>query len=103
MIQHNNIDAYAPAEIAERVENAGVAKAKLATIPTLGGRPSRRVDERDIMFARGRLAPGSPEYQAYYALRPENRSRDDHTRSLPGLLSTEAELAEPLSFAAADA
>lgn len=35
MIQHNSVDAYAPGEIAERVENAGVAKAELATIPTL--------------------------------------------------------------------
>ena len=31
----SSIDAYAPAEIAQRVENAGVAKAGLATIPTL--------------------------------------------------------------------
>jgi len=35
LTQHNNTDAYAPAEIAQRVENAGVAKAELATIPTL--------------------------------------------------------------------
>jgi ferredoxin len=71
--------------------------------PAPGGRPSRRVDERDIMFARGRLQPGSQEYAQYYAMRPENRSGDDHTRSLPGLLSPAARLAEPLSFAAADA
>ncbi len=35
LIHHNSTDAYAPAEIAQRVENAGVAKAGLATIPTL--------------------------------------------------------------------
>ncbi|NQU60802.1 MAG: formate/nitrite transporter family protein, partial [Rhodospirillales bacterium] len=35
MIKHNNTDAYTPAEIAQRVESAGVAKARLATIPTL--------------------------------------------------------------------
>lgn len=35
MTRHNNTDAYAPAEIAQRVENAGVTKAELATIPTL--------------------------------------------------------------------
>lgn len=35
MIQHDSNDAYAPAEIAQRVENAGVAKAELASIPTL--------------------------------------------------------------------
>jgi reductive dehalogenase len=69
----------------------------------LGGRPSRRIDERDIMFARGRLVPGSPEYESYYAMRPENKAGDDHTRSLPGLLSQRARLAEPLAFAAAEA
>jgi ferredoxin len=77
--------------------------APIARAPELGGRPNRRVDERDIMFARGRLAPGSPEYEIYYATRPENKTADDHTRSLPGLLSDDAELAEELEFAAADA
>jgi ferredoxin len=75
----------------------------VARLPLGGGRPSRRVDERDIMFARGRLTPGSPEYELYYAMRPQNKQGDDHTRSLPGLLSADAELAEPLAFAAADA
>lgn len=68
-----------------------------------GGRADRRVDERDIMFARGRLRPGSPEFDTYYRMRPENLSSDNHTRSLPGLLSPDAEKAEPLSFAVADA
>ena len=35
MSQPNSVDAYAPAEIAERVETAGVAKAGLAALPTL--------------------------------------------------------------------
>ena len=69
----------------------------------LGGCPSRRVDERDIMFARARLSPGTPEYETYYAMRPENRAGDDRTRTLPGLLSFNAELADPFVFAAADA
>jgi ferredoxin len=68
-----------------------------------GGRPTHRVDERDIMFARGRLQPGTPEFDAYYRLRPENLKGDNHTRSLPGLLSATAEKAEPVAFAAADA
>ncbi len=75
----------------------------IADKPSLGGRPSRRVDERDIMFARGRLRPGSPEYESYYSMRPENRIGDDNTRALPGLLSDEAQLAERLAFAAAEA
>jgi len=71
--------------------------------PVSGGRPSRRIDERDIMFARGRLVPGSPEYELYYAMRPQKKTGDDHTRALPGLLSDAAQLAEPLAFAAAKA
>ena len=71
--------------------------------PARGGRPSTRVDERDIMFARGRLVPGSPEYELYYAMRPKNQIGDDQTRALPGLLSDEAQLFEPLAFAAAKA
>ena len=75
----------------------------IAEVPAPGGRPSRRIDERDIMFARGRLDPSSPDYESYYAMRPENKAGDDHTRALPGLLSSDAQLAEPLSFAAAGA
>jgi len=65
--------------------------------------PSRRFDERDIMFARARLVPGSPEHGAYYAMRPENRAVDDETRALPGLLSLTASKANPLAFASAEA
>ena len=67
------------------------------------GRPKRRVDERDIMFARARLIPGSEEFNTYYAMRPENREGDDRTRSLPGLLSPEAPLAEAVAFGSASA
>jgi reductive dehalogenase len=71
--------------------------------PYDNGQPSLRHDERDIMFARGRLRPGSPEYDVYYKMRPENQAGDDRTRSLPGLLSANAERAEPVSFALAKA
>lgn len=67
------------------------------------GRPKRQVDERDIMFARVRLQPDTPEYTSYYALRPQNKATDDHIRSLPGLLSSDAQKAHPLHFAAAQA
>jgi ferredoxin len=65
--------------------------------------PRKRVDERDILFARMRLEPDSPNYEAYYAMRPEHKAGDDQTRSLPGLLSPEASEANPLVFAATDA
>jgi ferredoxin len=63
--------------------------------------PVRRVDERDIMFARARLEPGSDYFRAYYAMRPEHREPDDVTRKLPGLLSPHARFAAPLPFASA--
>lgn len=65
--------------------------------------PAARVDERDIMFARARLVPGSPQYAAYYAAHPEHKADDDATRALPGLLSPEARKAHLLHFAAAEA
>ena len=65
--------------------------------------PQQRFDERDIMFARARLIPGSPEYEAYYAMRPENQAGDDKIRTLPGLLSPTASKADPLAFASAEA
>jgi hypothetical protein len=65
--------------------------------------PTVRIDERDIMFSRGRLEPGSPNYEAYYATRPENQAGDDKTRLLPGLLSPRSSAFHPLVFASTDA
>jgi len=65
--------------------------------------PAGRVDERDTMFARYRLTPGSEAYGSYYAENPGNRVPDDQIRSLPGLLSRAALKADPLLFASADA
>ena len=87
---------------------AAVVGAVLFALPIGGverGRevPRKRHDERDIMFARARLEPGSPNYNAYYALRPENKAGDDKSRSLPGLLSHDASEANPPVFAACEA
>ena len=65
--------------------------------------PQRRVDEREIMFARARLKPGSAEYAAYYAQHPEHQAIDDRIRALPGLLAPTAQKAHPLHFVAAEA
>jgi ferredoxin len=65
--------------------------------------PSKRYDERDIMFARARLKPGSKEYNAYYKLRPKNKKPDDKMRALPGLMSLEAQMANLWAFASAAA
>jgi reductive dehalogenase len=65
--------------------------------------PRQRFDERDIMFARWRLVPGSPQFESYYTMRPENQVVDDEIRALPGLLSLTASKANPLAFASAEA
>jgi ferredoxin len=65
--------------------------------------PQVRIDERDIMFARGPLQPDSPKYESYYAMRPENKEGDDRTRSLPGLFSPRSSAYHPLVFASTDA
>lgn len=65
--------------------------------------PHNQVDERDIMFARFRLKPGTADHDAYYAMRPENLASDEKVRSLPGLLSTDAQKANARVFAVAEA
>ncbi|MGD8794718.1 MAG: reductive dehalogenase domain-containing protein [Anaerolineae bacterium] len=74
----------------------------IGRVETGDDQPRGRYDERDIMFARMRLVPGTPEFEAYYALRPEKRAGDDKTRALPGLLSPEAREAHPPLFAATE-
>lgn len=65
--------------------------------------PLSRYDEREIMFARARLKPGTPEFNSYYQMHPDHKAEDDHTRSMPGLLSMDAKLAQRLPFAATEA
>jgi ferredoxin len=61
--------------------------------------PQTRFDERDIMFARARLVPDSPEFLEYYTDHPENLEPDTKTRAKPGLLSPESMYADPYLFA----
>lgn len=65
--------------------------------------PVSRFDERDVIFARANLIPGSHKFESYYAMRPENQTIDDGFRALPGLLSPGALKADPLFFASANA
>lgn len=47
----------------------------------------KRVDERDIIFARIRsLRPGKPEYDRYYQMHPELKEDDDKRRGMGGPL-----------------
>ena len=65
--------------------------------------PIEKHDERDIMFSRNELIPGTEKYNEYYFKRPEKKEPDDLFRKKPGLLSPEASMFEPVTFAAANA
>ncbi|MBK5097628.1 MAG: 4Fe-4S dicluster domain-containing protein [Gemmatimonadetes bacterium] len=65
--------------------------------------PTTRFDERDVMFSRVRLVPGSKRFTEYYEANPENFEPDEKFRAEAGLLRKGSTLYEPLSFAAADA
>ena len=75
----------------------------IGRLPADQHHPTRRFDERMIMFARHRLKPGSPEYEGYYALHPEQKTVDDRTRARPGLHSPDSKYAHRTAFAATEA
>lgn len=75
----------------------------IGTLPVKVNVPTKLHDEREIMFARARLEPGSPEYNAYYRLHPEHKEGDDKTRAKPGLLSPHAQFTDPYHIAATEA
>ena len=55
-----------------------------------------RYDERDNVQSRGTLEPGSADYEAFYALHPEWRRKDDLIRALPGMGRVGSPLDTPL-------
>jgi reductive dehalogenase len=65
--------------------------------------PRVRIDERDIMFSRRLLEPGSRRFREYYAANPDKKAPDEAFRAEPGLLSPGASASHPLAFPAADA
>jgi len=67
------------------------------------GEPKAGVDERDIMFSRAALVPGSERFEAYYRTHPEHRTADDFFRLEPGLLQPGTTQFHTVGFAAADA
>ncbi|MFC2123578.1 4Fe-4S dicluster domain-containing protein [Bacteroidota bacterium] len=64
--------------------------------------PTKRYDERDIMFSRWKLIPGSEKYKAYYQNYPEHETLDNNFRKEPGLLSPESVYYHKKAFEAAD-
>ena len=67
------------------------------------GQPAPGVDERDIMFSRATLVPGTERFEEYYRWRPQNREPDDKFRREAGLLSPGSAHFHREGFAAADA
>lgn len=65
--------------------------------------PNHIFDERDTMFSRMELVPGTEKFNQYYATKPENKEKDNLFRQQPGLLSPKAVFYNPLAFNAADA
>ena len=65
--------------------------------------PARHMDERDTMFSRNEIKPGTYRYDQYYSMRPENLEKDLKFRSKPGLLDNNATYYNRFSFASAHA
>ena len=66
-------------------------------------KPVGRIDERDTMFSRNELVPGTKNFEDYYMRHPEKRALDDHFRKNKGLLQEGTTQYHPLYFASADA
>ncbi len=64
--------------------------------------PPSRFDERDTMFSRRTLVPGTERYEEYYARRPGNKPLDNNFRRKPGLLKSGTTYYDPILFAAAN-
>jgi len=69
---------------------------------THGLMPGKQIDERDSMFSRRELKPGSERFEKYYENNPEKKKADDDFRKKPGLLSAKALHYHALGFAAAE-
>ncbi|MGD8726250.1 MAG: reductive dehalogenase domain-containing protein [Gemmatimonadales bacterium] len=65
--------------------------------------PCSRIDERDIMFSRRLLQPGTERFEEYYAANPEKKRLDDLFRAKPGLLRKGSSAYDPHLFAASEA
>ena len=65
--------------------------------------PAQRIDERDTMFSRNELVPGTAHFKDYYQRNPEKKPLDDAFRRNPGLLQKGTTQYNPYYFASADA
>lgn len=60
--------------------------------------PVVRFDERDIVYVRRKLLPGTGKFEEYYLRHPEKHANDNISRSLPGLLSPDASFYHRMLF-----
>lgn len=65
--------------------------------------PADRIDERDIMFSRNELVPGTERYEKYYLQNPQNKVKDDAFREEAGLLSPKSKYYHQKAFTASEA
>lgn len=63
----------------------------------------KKVDERDVIFSRMNLVPGSFQYEKYYRERPEIKLQDDILRSLPHMGTKEGKVYNRLDSPIVDA
>lgn len=62
-----------------------------------------RFDERDVIFARMRYEPGTPQYEEYYGRRPQKRAVDDGLRAGLDLLGPDGRYFDQLDSPLAEA
>jgi len=65
--------------------------------------PKNKLDERDIMFSRNLLKPGTERFESYYMQHPDYKILDDKFREKAGLLSRDATFYHPYTFTSAEA
>ncbi len=62
----------------------------------------KKIDERDVIFSRFDLIPGSKNYHQYYERKKEYKDRDDEIRKKPDILSPFHTARAPMDFYLAD-
>lgn len=63
----------------------------------------KRIDERDVMFARMARKPGSAAYEEYYGRNPERQLSDDELRKMPPMGDETAKFYDPMDSLLVDA
>ena len=65
--------------------------------------PIHQIDERDIMFSRNELQPGTDRFKEYYSKNPDKLLLDNEFRSEPGLTAEKSIFYNELAYKAANA